>query len=217
MGFLSAIDEPALGFSSGYNAQVVKAVSGLPLGARSATYVVFDGNIDLNAVTGVHYRLAGGESPPAFVGSLDGEFSSQDRVTLLAGRLADAASTDEAVMSTQAAAELDLHIGSVIHIPLYTDAQTQLANPGKPRLMIRVKMVGEIVMSSAVVESDVSALQSGVVIFSPALTRLLVPRYAYASETYLILDDADASATRVLAEVAKVFPKVAEVPASDFG
>jgi hypothetical protein len=45
----------------------------------------------------------------------------------------------------------------------------------------------------------------------------LVPRYAYASETYLILDDADASATRVLAEVAKVFPKVAEVPASDFG
>ena len=54
MGFLSAIDEPALGFSSGYNAQVVKAVSGLPLGARSATYVVFDGNIDLNAVTGVH-------------------------------------------------------------------------------------------------------------------------------------------------------------------
>lgn len=56
-----------------------------------------------------------------------------------------------------------------------------------------------------------SRLNSAAVILSPALTRVLAPQCAYLSETSLRLAGADSNATRVLSEIAKVFPAVADV------
>jgi hypothetical protein len=152
-----------------------------------------------------------GETPPTVFGSLDGEYSTQDRVTLVEGRLANPDRSDEAVMNAQAARELGLHIGSVIGIPFYTDAQVNSPYDEKPHLVAKVKLVGEVVFARSVVESDIGALNSAAVILSPALTRVLAPQCAYLSETSLRLAGADSNATRVLSEIAKVFPAVADV------
>jgi hypothetical protein len=155
VGFFSAIDDPALGLTAGYSPRVLKAVAHLRFVEHSATAVVFDGNIDLNGIKGVHYRLNVGKTPPTVFGSLDGEYSTQDRVTLVEGRLANPDRSDEAVMNAQAARELGLHIGSVIGIPFYTDAQVNSPYDEKPHLVAKVKLVGEVVFAGSVVESDI--------------------------------------------------------------
>ncbi len=206
VGFFSAIDDPGVGLTMGYNPRVIRAVAHLRFVEHSATLVVFDGNIDLNSITGVRYQLSAGETPPTIVGSIDGELSTLDRVSLVGGRLANPSRLDEAVMNAQAAKELGLHIGSVIHIPFYTDAQVNSSYDGKPHLVAKVTLVGEVVAARSVVESDIGALNSAVVILSPALTRVLAPECAYASETYLKLAGGDSRAGRTVSEIIKVFP-----------
>ena len=62
-----------------------------------------------------------GEAPPAFEGSLNGEYDTVDRVTLLRGRLADPRRADEFVVSASGAKEYGLHIGSTLPLGFYTD------------------------------------------------------------------------------------------------
>jgi hypothetical protein len=65
-------------------------------------------------------------------------------------------------------------LGSVIHIPFYTDAEsTSPTYNGKPYLEARVTLVGVVVFDSSVVQDDIDALGSAVVLLSPALTHQL--------------------------------------------
>jgi hypothetical protein len=213
VGLFSRYDDPGLGLTTGYDPRVAEAIAHLPLVERSATSIVFDGNIDLGAVTGLHPHTTAGESPPTIVGSPDGEYSTMDRVSVLEGRLASPNSTDEAVMNAQAATQMGIHVGSVVHVPFYTDAQNQSANPGKPYFIAKVKMVGEVVQANTVVESDYDALGSGLVVLSPALTRLLEAKCATGTETLLQIAGGDRNAKRVLAEVYRVDPVAGHFPA----
>ena len=63
-------------------------------------------------------------------GSVDGELSDQDRLTALDGRLADPARPDEIVVSALIAQVLRLHVGEVMPIGFYTNAQTNLPGYG---------------------------------------------------------------------------------------
>ena len=206
----SSYDDPGLGVKNGYDPLIVKKIAHLPLVKRSTSGIIFDGNINLNALKGIRPHILAGETPPTFIGSTDGEFSQVDRVTLVKGSLANPHRRDEAVMNAQTANEMGLHIGSIIQIPFYTDAQTQsveLGKPyGKPFLVVKVKMVGEIVDANNLVESDIDALGSSEVIFSPALTRILAPRCATGTETFLQLNGGDHNAKRAFAEVNRVDP-----------
>jgi hypothetical protein len=112
VGLFSRYDDPGRGITTGYDPAVATAIAHLPLVIRSTTTIIFDGNIDINSISGVQPRPGAGEAPPAFLGSLDGEFSSLDRVTLLSGRLVNPVRADEAVMNAQAAQQLGLHVGS---------------------------------------------------------------------------------------------------------
>jgi hypothetical protein len=203
---LSTYDDPALGLNTGYDPRLAQKIAHLPLVRRSTTAIIFDGNINLTAIKGLHPHVLAGESPASFVGSLNGEFSTVDRATLVEGRLANPLSLNEAVMNDQAAKEMGLHIGSVVQVPFYTDAQGQSSNPGKPFLVVKVKMVGEIVPLGDVVQSDINTLGSAEVIFSPALTRVLAPKCATGTETGLQLNNGDRNAKRVLAEVNRIDP-----------
>jgi hypothetical protein len=213
IGVFSRYDDPGLGLTTGYDPRLAKAIAHLPLVERATTAIVFDGNINLDAVTGVHPHVTAGETPPSVVGSADGEYSSMDRVSLVEGRLPNQGSTDEAVMNGQAAKEMGVHIGSIIGVPFYTDAQNQSANPGKPFLIAKVKMVGEVVEDDTVVESDYNALGSGLVILPPGLTRLLELNCATGTETYLQITGGDRNATRVLAEFYRLDPVANHFPA----
>jgi hypothetical protein len=212
----SSYDDPGLGFKSGYSSLFVKEFAHLPLVARSTNGIIFDGNINLSAIKGAHSHVLAGESSPVFIGSWDGEFTQVDRVALVKGSFPAPTRRDEAVMNAQAAHELGLHIGSIIQIPFYSDAQVRSAKAGsrlgRPFEVINVTMVGEIILPQTLVESDIDSLGSPTVIFSPALTRNLARRCATGTETFLQLRGGDASANRVMAEVKRIDPS-----ASKFG
>ncbi len=205
---IAVYDAPGLGVKSGFNAQLVAKIAHLPLVERSTNAVIFDGNINLNAIKGVHPHIIAGETPPTFIGSDDGEFSQMDRVSLVKGRLANPDRVGEAVMNAQAADEMGVHIGSVIQVPIYTDAQTRLPNIGKPFRILKIKLVGEIVESNGVVDSDFDALGSPAVIFSPALTRSLETTCATGTLTSFQLKGGDAGIKPVFAQIERIDPNV---------
>ncbi|MGC2174724.1 MAG: FtsX-like permease family protein [Acidimicrobiales bacterium] len=205
-GVISRYNDPELGLDTGYNAALVRKIAHLPLVERSANAVIFDGNIDLTSIRGVHYHVGAGEEPPTFLGSFDGEYTSMDRVTLLAGRTMTPSSRNEALMNAQAAKELGLHIGSMIRIPLYTDVAVNSPKAFKPFLIAKVTIVGKFEASSDVVESDISALGSSAIIFSPGLTRELAPKCSTGTETFFVTKEGDAGAKQVLKGLYKIDP-----------
>ena len=156
---LTGFDDPGLGQRTGYNPGIVDAIAHLAHVEHSASSFGYDGNIDLSAVRGTHPDIGAGETPPTVIGG--DEYLTMDRVTLVAGRLADPQRTDEAVMNAQAATEWGLHVGSVIGIPFYTDAQSTSSYNGPPHLVAKVKLVGEVVFSSSVVQDDIDKLLAG--------------------------------------------------------
>ena len=79
--------------------------------------------------------------------------------------------------------------------------------------MIKVKIVGEVIASRDVVESDIAALGSSAVIFSQGLTRELAGHYATGTETYLQIQGGNVNAKQVLNEVYKVDPFAQDLPA----
>jgi hypothetical protein len=155
---LSGLDDPALGQTTGYDPKIGQAIAHLPLVEHADTQIGFDGNIDLEAVTGIHSHSLPGETPPTVIGGLGRTYITQDRVTLVSGRLADPDRAGEAVMSAQAASEMGVHVGSVIRIPFYTDAEsTSSSYNGPPYLEARVKLVGVVVLATSLVEDDIGA------------------------------------------------------------
>ncbi len=203
----ASLDNPALGFTHGYAPTIINKIARLPYVERSSPSIGFDGNIDLGSIRGAHPNYRAGETPPAFVGGLNGEYVVQDKVTLVAGHLADPRSLDQAVMNAQAAAELGLHVGSVIGVPFYTDAEaTSPTYNGPPHLVAKIVLVGEVVFASSVVEDDIDALGSGVVLLSEALTARLAPQYAYYSGNALVVAGGARNAVRVLNEAVHVDP-----------
>ena len=86
-------------------------------------------------------------------GSLDGMFLDQDRVTVVQGRMADPNRVDEVVMTATAAQLLGVHVGQVVPLGLYTDAQTSQPGFGTPRvaprLLVRARLVGIVVLNNA--------------------------------------------------------------------
>jgi hypothetical protein len=212
-GLFTRYDDSELGLNTGYSATLARQIAHLPFVKRSATAIIFDGNIDLNSLKGVHYHLGAGEEPPSFLGSLNGEFTSMDRATLIAGRATNPTSLNEAVMNVQAAKELGLHIGSVIRIPLYTDYEVNSPKSFKPFIIAKVKMVGEFEESRDVIESDISTLGSSAIIFSQGLTRELAPKCSTGTETFFLAKGGDVNAERVLEEVYKIAPIAQHFPA----
>jgi hypothetical protein len=108
----------------------------------------------------------------SFVGSADGMFLRQDRLTAVEGRLADPNRADEMVMSASAARTLGVHVGQVVPLGFYTNAQTSLPGFGTPsvapRLRIRAKLTGIVVFNNDVVQDDIDRAY-GFVVLTPSL------------------------------------------------
>ena len=86
LAVLSAIDAPGAG-SAPYDAWVVAKIARLPHVKQVANFTIVDPNITPLVKLDIH--LLPGQAPPTIGGSLDGEYSTIDRVTLASGRLAD--------------------------------------------------------------------------------------------------------------------------------
>lgn len=211
LAVLSAIDAPGAG-NTPYDAGVVKTIARLPHVKQVADFTIVDPNITPLVKLDIH--LAPGQAPPTIGGSFDGAYSTIDRVTLASGRLADPQRTNEVVMDAGAARELGMHVGSVLPVGFYTNAQ-QLPGlqptPGTklppPHLKVDLKLVGIVVFHTQVIEDDVDALSDNWVLLTPRLIHELVPCCAFVTETSIGVEGGYHNVAAVESEITRAFPK----------
>jgi hypothetical protein len=109
--------------------------------------------------------FADGQAAP--IGSIDGEYFGQDRVTVTEGRMASPDRQDEFVATAAAARLLGWHVGEVIPMGFYTNAQSPSAPPLR---RLGMRLAGIVVLNNEVVLDDVDRYPA-YVLFTPALTR----------------------------------------------
>jgi len=145
-------------------------------------------------------------------GSLDGELSDQDRLTPLEGRLANPQRADEIVVSPIVAEAVSWHVGESVPIGFYTNAQTTLPGYGtgsatfktKPHLRIDMKVVGIVAFNNQVVVDSLDTTDTAQIVYTPALTRRLLPCCIANTTSFLQLDHGSADIATVEAEIDRV-------------
>jgi hypothetical protein len=147
------------------------------------------------------------------VSDVSGEFFDQDRSTVIQGRMLDPRRADEMVMTVDAARLLHLHVGDVVHIGFYTNAQTLENGYGtgkqKAARSIGIKVVGIVAIRFQVVRDDAdAALRLG--LLSPALTRPLDQCCANGALAGLQLDHGARDDAAVASEI-KALPRTSVI------
>jgi hypothetical protein len=168
---------------SAYAPDLTRKLEGLP-GVESVESANESVNVFPLAATGAAifppaYRS--GQAAP--IGSIDGEYFSQDRAAVTAGRMANPGAADEFVATAQAAHLLGWHVGEVIPMGAYTNAQFSAGAFGtakmKPRRRLEMRLTGIVVFNNGVVLDEVDR-RPAFVLFTPALTGPLSTRSRYA-------------------------------------
>jgi hypothetical protein len=144
--------------------------------------------------------FSSGQATP--IGSIDGEYFGQDRVTVTAGRMARPDRADEFVATARAARVLGWHVGQVIPMGFYTNAQLPSS---KPKRRLGMTLTGIVVFNNEVVLDDVDRLPA-YVLFTPALTPPFSTGLEYVSYG-LRLTDGARGVTAVEQEIIRALPK----------
>jgi hypothetical protein len=190
--------------SNGYDPAIIAKVAALP-GVRRVTS--YEG---LNvAVLGSGQNQQEEAGSQGLYGSLDGEYFTTDRVTVVQGRMADPGKTDEAVIDAKGTTG-PVHVGTVAPLGFFTNAQVTApgfgTRPVKPHLSIAMKVVGKVVYSSEETQDDADVQRDGGALFTPALTQLLARCCANFTETSVQLDPGT-SVAAAEASIQQVLPK----------
>ncbi|HWF16522.1 MAG TPA: FtsX-like permease family protein [Acidimicrobiales bacterium] len=207
----SAVLNPSIGSYQGYNAALVAKIARLP----HVEQVESQSGIDFLPLDhrGAPLNAPGFYQPSAGngYGSVDGLYFDQDKVTVVQGRMADPRRANELMLNAQGASALGAHVGSVLPIGIYTNAQTVLPGFGttrvKPIRMINERVVGIFVFPTSVVEDTVDASSQPDNLFTPALTRQLLTCCVNYSETGVRLRGGPATDAAVAAEISKDLPR----------
>ncbi len=158
---------------------LTKDLSKLPFVRHVATADFYIGVIPVGTGGQLLSAKALDDGDVATVGSLNGEYFSQDRVSVLDGRMANPRKQDQFVATTVAAKLMGWHVGESIPLDFYTGPQTSLpgfgTNKVKPTLALTMTLVGTVVPNNDVVLDEVDRYPT-FVIFTPALTRALVTK-----------------------------------------
>ena len=198
---------------TGYSPRVDRAIARVRYVRRAVDVIGFDGT--LQPLGPARRGGVPGEAPPSVEGSPDGEYFTQDRVSLVAGRMADPSRRDEVLMSAGAAAEEGLHIGSAERLAFFTTAQVNSPSfagypADKPYLIVTLKLVGIVKDSAQIVQDDDSALGDQLAVLTPALTRQLQSCCAYYSYVSLQLDGGTRHAAAVDSAIRKITPDLGQ-------
>jgi hypothetical protein len=185
-------------------------LSRLPLVRHVATADFYLGMVPTGADGKLLTSKALNAGEVATVGSLNDEYFSQDKVTVVDGRMADPSQKDQFVATTVAAKLMGWHVGESIPLNLYTGPQT--SSPGfgtgkvKPTLALTMTLVGTVVPNVDVVLDEVDRYPT-FVIFTPALTRALVTK-GFTYEDYgLQLTHGARDVSTVEREIIKALPR----------
>ena len=146
------------------------------------------------------------------VGSVDGLTSGQDRLAVIEGRRAEQNRAGEIMMTSTAAKLLNVHVGQLVPLGFYT--QAQLGKPGfgtprvAPRLMVRARLVGIVTLNNEVLQDDVDQA-FGFTFLTPALVReaaAVSPDPITPTLYGLKLDHGDRGVARVERELVRLVP-----------
>lgn len=199
----TALYDPALGFTTGYNASLVRTIQHLPYVKRAKSYAaLYAYPLGTNG-----YPTAASENANVNdLGSINGLFFDQDRVSVVHGRMANPKKVDQIMMSVRAARELGLRVGETAVWGFAADSDT--ATPPKALYHLNLTLVGTVVLNSAVVQDDVDADGAQPVIFTPALTSRMLPCCTDFSFTFLQLDGGSTHVPTVENELERVISPV---------
>jgi len=220
-GGVASVD-PSTGTGTGYNASFIAKIARLPHVKRTATLTIFNPEIvSLNlphasggdGVANAYVHATPGEQPATLGGTTDGLFSTTlDRPFVVRGRLADPERVNEVVVTPGEARFATLHIGSVVPIGVFTNAEAVMSNcctaHGSLKYRrVNLKVVGIVQLNVRVVQDDVDALGAEFVLFTPAFDREFRQCCSYASETVIQLDHGSRDIPAVTAELARIAVK----------
>ena len=118
---------PALGYTNGYDAVLVRTISGLPHVRRAESFTAL---YSVPLVPDGEPTKAAQDINMNVEGSVGGLYFNQDRVTVVQGRMADPNRADEIVMTVGAASELGLHVGQTAPWGTYAKTPSSRLPPG---------------------------------------------------------------------------------------
>ena len=144
-------------------------------------------------------------------GSVDGLYFDQDKVTVTVGRMADPRRPDELMLSAEGASALRVHVGDMLPVGIYTNAQTQLPGFGtakvKPYRVVDEKVVGIAVFNTTIIEDQAGAGNSSYNLFTPALTRQLLHCCVNYTQSAVQVKGGERNVATVAAAIAHLLPK----------
>ena len=142
-------------------------------------------------------------------GSLVGDYFSEDRVALVAGRMPDPKKDNEFMADPLAARAMGWHVGESIHMYFYTDAKVEQPSFGakyvKPDLNLTMHLVGTIVPNDDVLLDQIDRLPE-LMIFTPALTKQFVGNSPHYNQYALQLDHGVRDISAVEREIIAALP-----------
>ena len=187
----------------GYDPALIRKIAVLPGVRRVESYGLMDAAV-LARGGSMEFDAMG------IPGSIDGEYFTQDRPTIIQGRMADPSRADEVVVDAKGT-PAPVHVGQVIPFAFFTNAQETSPDFGKPGLTpylrINVKVVGKALFSPEVVQDDIDTGHNGGVLFTPALTRRLVRCCAFGTESAVQLSGGSGDAAAAEAGIERLLPK----------
>jgi hypothetical protein len=191
VGIGTAILDPLIGNGEGYNPHIINQLSRLPHVTRVASGV----GIDMAPLTATGAPIAGsGDFIPVAagnaLGSVGGEGFTVDRWPITAGH--EATRADQFVTTKETVAAFGWHVGEIIEMGIYTNAQTEAPGFGTARVQpmrrIAMTLTGIAVSPTSIVEDDAD-FGSPLGLVTPALTRQLLTCCVNYTETALQVAD----------------------------
>lgn len=145
------------------------------------------------------------------VGSVNGLRFKQNRLTVVAGRMANPSRDDQAVVTEEGARLLGVHVGQTVSVGFYTNAETMRSGFGtvavQPHIRLAVTVVRIVVPNSEVVQDDASRSISALLIFTTALTSRVEGCCGEGLEQYGIqLDRSHGNVTTVETKIEHALP-----------
>ncbi len=209
---VTGVLDPLIGSTAGFDARTIARIGHLPHVAKAESAAGFDLlPLEANGVTPLHapdfYTPSAGNG----LGSVDGLWFDQDRVTVVQGRLANPHRADEFVMTAAGARSLGAHVGERVPFGIYTNAQT--GQPGfgtsrvRPIRVLRALLTGIVVFDNAVVQDDADIQGSSNNLFTPALTTQLLRCCVNYTETAIRVTGGSRFVATVANEVDGLLPK----------
>jgi hypothetical protein len=142
------------------------------------------------------------------IGSIHGEYFTQDRVAVVAGRLADPGNAHEMLATSEMAKLVGWHLGQTVTMGAFTVAQINAgANPAttRPALHFSAKLVGLVAFSNEIASDDIDRYPT-YQLLTPALTRRIQAAATYP-EYGLRLRHGNRDVAAVEREIVALAPK----------